>query len=159
MKLSPQVKRSIQNIALCVGSLILTLLVLEIGTRAYLSWKIGSMRALEAHKFDPRRKNLILADILQSHPNKRIVYELVPNREGQLVGTPLKINSPGLQPNCVALWLRPSDESAYFGVRSCLSGNPWEISWHEFNIYINCDYCPDATEAISWGAIKDLYNH
>lgn len=97
MKLSPQVKRSIQNISLCVGSLILILLVLEIGMRVYLSWKIGSMGALAAHKFNPQRKNLMLADILQTNLNKRIVYELVPNREGQLMHAPLKINSQGLR--------------------------------------------------------------
>jgi hypothetical protein len=61
--------------------------------------------------------------------------------------------------DCQVIELSERNDSEFLGFATCGTGFPPEAAGHQFNVYLNCDPCPDivATEDASWGAIKNLY--
>jgi hypothetical protein len=66
---------------------------------------------------------------------------------------------PGVQAGCQVIELLPRNDSGFFGFATCATGYPPEDAAHQFDVYLNCDPCPEiiATKDSSWGAIKSLY--
>jgi hypothetical protein len=67
---------------------------------------------------------------------------------------------PGVGPDCQVIELLPRDDSGFFGFATCATGYPPEAAYHAYDVYLNCEPCPDivATKDSSWGAIKNLYS-
>ena len=61
--------------------------------------------------------------------------------------------------DCQIIELSERNDSGFLGFATCGPGFPPEDAGHQFDVYLNCDPCPDivATEDASWGAIKNLY--
>ncbi len=62
--------------------------------------------------------------------------------------------------SCQVIELSERNDSAFLGFATCVTGFPPEAAGHQYDVYLNCEPCPDiiATEETSWGAIKNLYS-
>ncbi len=62
--------------------------------------------------------------------------------------------------SCQVIVLSERNDSGFLGFATCETGFPPEAAGHQYDVYLNCDPCPDivATEETSWGAIKNLYS-
>lgn len=90
-------RRILANTALVVGSILLTLLGIEIGLRILTIFDHNYLDNLMSKGRISNNREMNLADIIRLNPDNKIVYELRPGTEGQFTGHHISINSLGMR--------------------------------------------------------------
>jgi lysophospholipase L1-like esterase len=85
------------SIGLALASVALALLLLELGLRVAASFDRNQFIALMDQPRVEEGRPLFLWDLIRSHPDDRVVYELRPGTRGRFRGHDLEINSLGMR--------------------------------------------------------------
>lgn len=95
MKTTP--RRVAANTALVLGSLLVTLLILEVSLRVMAAFDHNNLDTLMSKGDVPETRDMRLGDFIRLHPDNLVVYELRPGTRGEFMGQPLSINSFGMR--------------------------------------------------------------
>lgn len=91
--------RVIAKLGLAAASLLLVLGLLEIGFRLWAYWEDRKLlhSAMASRQDVPLKGTMNLRDLIQLHPNPRIIYDLRPGLEGIFLGQPVSTNEHGFR--------------------------------------------------------------
>lgn len=85
------------NASLLVGSVLATLLILEIALRMIAHFDHNYLDNLVSEKQLVETREVQLGDIIRLHPDDKVVYELRPHLKGFFTGQHISINSLGMR--------------------------------------------------------------
>jgi hypothetical protein len=87
----------VKRFALIVLGAACALLVLELGVRWVLLTDRNFISAIDGRPAPAAGKDLELADLIQRHPDDRVVYELRPEVRGRFLGVDVRTNALGMR--------------------------------------------------------------
>jgi hypothetical protein len=87
----------VRRLALSLFGALLALLILELGLRWMLLFDRSYIDVIDGRAHPKPGSELELADLIQRHPDERVVYELRPNLTGRFVGADLRTNAHGMR--------------------------------------------------------------
>ncbi len=85
------------RLTLLAAGLLLGLLGLEAGIRWMLLFDRNFIDAVDGRPLPKPDTDLELGDVIQRHPDDRVVYELRPNLRGRLMGVDVRTNDHGMR--------------------------------------------------------------
>ena len=95
--MNSRLPRIAANTALILGSILFTLLLLEVSFRIMTAFDHNNLDTLMSKGDMPDTRKMRLGDIIRLHPDNMVVYELRPGTQGEFMGQPLSINTLGMR--------------------------------------------------------------
>jgi lysophospholipase L1-like esterase len=85
------------KVALIAGSLLAGLVFCEVGVRVLAALSAESLSVAAATSRAPNGSDFVFHDVIAPSENPGLIYELLPNREGRLLGAPYRSNALGMR--------------------------------------------------------------